>query len=255
MSHSKDLNPWLTYVHSRSQMRLRVFCFPYAGGGASIYATWLQALPPEIAVCPVQLPGRGSRIRERPFNQLVELLPALVPALQPLMNVPFAFFGHSMGALIGFELARELRRRNLPGPVHLFVSGHRAPQLPDPDPPMHDMPDAELIKELVRLNGTPKEILENQQLMELLLPLLRADTSLCETYAYTPDPPLNCPISVFGGSADAKVTRSDLEGWKTETTQGCIIRMFPGDHFFIHSPTPLLRALQQDLEPTLAGMP
>ncbi len=246
-------NSWMACPRPNPQARLRLFGFPYAGGAASIFYTWPDGLPRDVEVCPVQLPGRQDRIREAPFTQIPPLVQAILPEIRPHLDLPFAFFGHSLGALISFELARQLARKNDPGPVRLFVSGHRAPQVPDPDSPIYHLPEAEFIEELERLNGTPKMVLENPELMQLFLPLLRADFSAAETYAYTAGAPLDCPISAFGGLQDHKVRQDDLAVWQKQTRRTFTLRMFPGDHFFLHSNQALLlqalsRDLSQDLE-------
>jgi len=170
---------------------------------------------------------------EKPFTSLIDLSKSLAEAIAPYLDKPFVFFGHSMGSMISFELARQLRRRGLE-PVHLFASGCHAPQIPDTTV-LHDLPQSELIKELNRLNGTPKEILENTELLSLILPTLRADCKMTETYVYAPELPLNCPITVFGGLLDPIAPRAELEGWSEQTTSTFTIRMLDGDHFFLHS--------------------
>lgn len=157
----------------------------------------------------------------------------------PLLDKPFAIFGHSMGALIAYETVRTLRKLHGPMPVHLLVSGCFAPQLPDPCY-IHHLPQEEFVRELRRLNGMPKEILENQELMELVLPSLRADFTATETYVYNDEPPLSCSISVLGGWRDPLTTRESLEAWRIHTTGYFSMRMLPGDHFFIHSMQRLL---------------
>src|SRR2546421_56050 len=231
---------WLAHRVPRSQALLRLFCFPYAGGSASIFHSWSDALPSQIEVCPVQLPGRERRLREPPFTRLAPLLQALTQALRPYMNMPFALFGHSMGALISFELARELRRQDNSGPVHLFVSGSRAPQKPDPDPPVHALPEEKFIEKLRRLNGTPEAVVQNPELMMLVLPILRADFALYETYVYLTEEPLNCPISAFGGLQDNRLGRDDLVAWRDQTRMSFSLDMFPGNHFFLHTAQTLL---------------
>jgi medium-chain acyl-[acyl-carrier-protein] hydrolase len=145
-----------------------------------------------------------------------------------------------MGALVSFELTRLLRQQNEISPVHLFVSGRRAPQIPDPKPPIHALPELEFIEELRRLNGTPEAVLENAELMQLLLPILRADFTVLETYVYTHQPPLDCPITVFGGLQDQEANPDELEAWREQTSASFSLQMFPGDHFFINSDRLLL---------------
>jgi medium-chain acyl-[acyl-carrier-protein] hydrolase len=229
-------NRWIKSPKPNPAARLRLFCFPYAGGGALTYRSWPEALPADVEVCPINLPGHETRMSEPVFNHLAPLVDAFVPELLPLLDRPYAFFGHSMGAMIGFETARRLRSKKVAGPLHLFVSGRRAPQLP-PKGERHtyNLPDAEFIEELGRLNGTSREVLAHPELLELLLPILRSDFSICQTYAYTPEEPLNIPITAFGGMEDFDVGRERLEGWREQTNNAFKLHMLPGDHFFVHS--------------------
>ena len=172
----------------------------------------------------------------------------MAPALLPYLDRPFAFFGHSLGALIGFELARRIRNEYGFEAVHLFASGHRAPHLARARRPIHKLPDAQLIEELRQLNGTPPSILEHGELLRLVLPVLRADFSLCETYAYNNEPPLDSSISVFGGDQDGGVSSADLQAWQMHTAAGFRMNLFAGDHFFLHSSRiPLLGELSRQL--------
>jgi medium-chain acyl-[acyl-carrier-protein] hydrolase len=232
--------PWLAYHKPVPQARLRLFCLPFAGGNALTFRHWQSGLHPGIEVCPIQLPGRGGRLREPASTSLPATARALAEALRPYADKPCAFFGHSMGALTAFELARQLRRAGGPEPLHLFVSGSRAPQLPRTDPLTYDLPEPEFVAELRRLNGTPHEVLEHPELMTLMLPLLRADFEAVQTYSYTPEPPLACPLTAFGGLQDRDVQREQLEAWREQTTGAFSVRMFPGDHFFLNSAEPLL---------------
>ncbi|CAG0930686.1 Linear gramicidin dehydrogenase LgrE [Thermoflexales bacterium] len=180
---------------------------------------------------------------------------ALAHALQPYFDRPCAFFGHSLGALIGFELARALARQNDFVPVHLFVSGHSAPQVPNNEEAVHLLPEPEFIQKLDSLSGTPAEVLQNAELMELFLPVLRTDFAINETYTYTPGPPLECPLSAFGGLQDKMFTPADQEGWRDQTHNAFTLRLLPGDHFFLHSARPLLlRAVVQDLSQSLSRL-
>ena len=220
--------------HGR-QVLLRLFCFPYAGRGASIFRTWNDHMPSEVEVYPVQIPGRESRRAEPPFVRLSPLVERLVDTLSPDFDVPFAFFGHSMGALISFELARLLRKKRGPSPIQMFVSGHRAPQLPISHPPLHRLPESALLQELRQIKGTPEQVLENTELVQLLLPTVRADLAMCENYQYQPEDPLDCPIAAFGGLQDGMVSPDDLAAWHAQTRRPFTLNLFPGDHFFLHS--------------------
>jgi medium-chain acyl-[acyl-carrier-protein] hydrolase len=243
--------PWLVW-HKTNPMEspavLRLFCFHYAGGDALFYRNWADYIPETIDICAIQLPGRGNRRQEPLVSSLAELVGDITRALRLYLDRPFAFFGHSMGALISFEIARELRRSMKVEPAHLFVSGRRAPHLPEETPPIYDLPEIEFIEELRRLNGTPKEVLDHRELMDLVIPLLRADFSICQTYVYRYEPPLSCPISAYGGLQDEDVSPSDLRGWQEQTSSDFKLRMFPGDHFFLKSSqASLLYILTQEL--------
>ena len=213
------------------------------------FRTWCDRIPKTVELCSVELPGRGTRLQEPLFTRLTPLVEAIAPALLPYLDKPFAFFGHSMGAMICFELTRLLRLEYNISPVHLFVSGRRAPQIPDPKPPIHALPEALFIEELRRLNGTPEAVLENRELMELLLPILRADFAIVETYTYINEPALECPITAFGGLQDREVDRENLEAWQEQTRAAFALQMFPGDHFFLNSgQTMLLESLTRSLD-------
>jgi medium-chain acyl-[acyl-carrier-protein] hydrolase len=239
--------------------RLRLFCFPFAGG-ISVYNSWFDELPLDMQrateLCSILLPGHSTDHKGIPFSTLPPLLDDLVQGIAPYQGIPFAFFGHSMGALVSFELARQLRRQHLPSPVHLIVSGHRAPQLPNPYPPIHQRADLEFQQQLRELGGTPEAVLEDPELMELLLPVLRADFAVCENYVYRAEPPLECSISAFGGSTDARVSRDELCAWQKQTQNSFSIRIFPGGHFFVQTAQMLvLRVLAEDLKLVLQHLP
>lgn len=252
MSVTRAADAWLTRPRARRLGRLRLICFPYAGGSASVYRTWPDELPTDVDVRAVQLPGRDNRLAQRPYTRLTDLVEALASALEPNLRAPFAFFGHSMGALVAFELTRELRRRGGPQPLQLFVSACRAPQLPDPDPPIHLLPEPELLAELRRLDGTPGHVFENPELRSLVLPTLRADFAVCETYIHESDALLPISISAFGGAADNEVSQEELEGWREQTSASFSLRIFPGNHFFLGGArTRFFSALTHDLRTLL----
>lgn len=239
---------WLSCYKPNPKAKLRLFCFPFAGGGSSIFRTWSMDLPDWIEVCPVQFPGRENRISEKPFEKIEQLIAPTAMALMPYFNLPFVFFGHSMGALIVYELACYLRKNKILMPKHLFVSGRFAPDIPDDDK-FHLLPEKEFKEELRKYNGTPRAVLENQEIMQLIIPLLRADFSICETYTYTPTEPLECPISVFSGNNDHLVEVNDLPAWQKYTNNKFRIEIFEGDHFFLrNTQKQLLRAILSDLE-------
>ena len=248
MSSTSTFDTWVSWPKPNSQASLRLFCFPYAGGAALTFRTWPDSLPSAIEICPVELPGRGKRITSVPFTRLQLLVQAMAIAILPYLDKPFAFFGHSMGGLVSFELARLLRKNYGKSPVHLFVSGYPAPQVPAPDPPIHALPEPEFLEELRRLNGTPEAVLENTELMQLLLPAIRADFAVIETYAYTPESSLDCPITAFGGLQDREVSYDNLKVWQEQTNAAFSLHMLPGDHFFLQSAQALLlQSLSQEL--------
>jgi medium-chain acyl-[acyl-carrier-protein] hydrolase len=231
---------YVTRPRPNPQARVRLLCLPYAGGSAAIFRTWPANLPASVEVCPVELPGRGARIKEALVTGLVPIAAAITHHVAATLDRPFALFGHSMGAVLAFEIARALRAEYGFEPEHLFVSGRNAPHIPDPDPPIHELPRAEFIAKLRGLDGTPAGVLEHEQLMELMLPILRADFESSETYAYSAGHPLTCAITAFGGLTDREVSAAHLEAWREHTTGPFTARMFPGGHFFIHSAQTLL---------------
>ncbi len=242
-----DSSLWLPPLKPRKDASLRLICFPYAGAGMPAFHAWPGALPETIELRVVQLPGRGARLRERRFEQVPPLIEALETALLPLLDRPFAFFGHSLGSIVAFEAARKLRARGL-SPAHLFVSGNIAPHLPNPAPPIHQLPPDAFLRELKRLNGMAQAALESKELLEIMLPVVRSDFALLETYYYEAQPPLSCPITAFGGDQDPRTTASGLDGWRAQTLGDFDLVMFPGDHFFLDTARPpLLQALVRRL--------
>lgn len=250
MPSTSQATQWFTTRLPNPHAAVRLFCFPYAGGGTPIYRHWAQQLPPDFEVCAAQLPGRGSRIRDAPFYGVAPMVEAIASAITPYLDRPFAIFGHSMGAILGFELARLLAERGGPAPAHLFVSGRRAPQLPRDGTITYDLPEPQFVAHLRRLNGTPAEVLAHPELMELMLPLLRADFSVVETYRYRPGPPLECPVTAFGGMNDVEVGRAEVEAWREQTSAAFGARIMPGDHFFLNDPKTqalMLRVIASEL--------
>lgn len=239
---------WFICPKPHPRAKLRLFCFHYAGGGAASFRDWSDNLPSSVEVHFVELPGRGFRLAEKAFVSLNPLIEAIANTLHHNLDKPFTFFGHSMGGLICFELARLLRKKYGLNPIHLFVSAHRAPQLPDLDPPIYNLPDPEFLEELRDLEGTPQAVLENAELMQLLLPSLRADFTIVETYNYIAEPPLDCSITAFGGLQDREVSYEELKAWQEQTKTAFSLQMLQGNHFFIHSAQSLLlEYLYQDL--------
>jgi len=213
--------------------RMRLLCFPHAGGTAAPYYSWQAHFPSEIQVCPVELPGRGGRIGEPIPESLLKLVTRLLEESAPYFDRPIAFFGHSLGAFAGFELAKTMLRWKLPAPKKLFVSACRAPQIARTDDPIHHLEDREFIREMAKMNGTPNEVLKHEELLSVLLPALKGDFRLAETYEYAPAQPLPCAIFAFGGNEDESVSRGDLVAWHSQTTGAFNLHMLPGTHFFL----------------------
>jgi len=245
-------DPWVLFPRRLPDARLRLFCFPYAGGGASIYSRWPELLPAGVELAAVQLPGREGRLAEKPYADLGALVEKLGEVLEPYMEMPFALFGHSNGGLMAFELTRLLRRQGKRLPVHLFFSGRPAPQVELTDPPIHALPNDEFMAALRRFGGTPEEVLEHAEIMALIEPLLRADFALGETYVYTPEPPLEVPISAYGGATDDEVPLWQVEAWREQAGGAFEFLTFPGGHFFLNDDrTRLLQELGRGLRPHL----
>lgn len=233
--------PWLLVPRPNPRTAMRLFCFPYAGSGAVVYRTWPNDLPPEIEMCAVQLPGRENRFRETPLNDLAQVVSGLAQALTPFLDKPFAFFGHSLGGLIGFELALHLREHHGVAPSQLFISARRAPHLPEPLAAIHHLPNEEFITHLQqRYGGIPQAILQAPDLLHAMLPMLRADFALFENYVYRSRPVLAGPITVFGGEQDRIVGRNDLAAWREHTSERFALHMLEGDHFFLRSAQPFI---------------
>jgi medium-chain acyl-[acyl-carrier-protein] hydrolase len=239
---------WLEFLQPRWRPRLRLLCFPYAGGSAAAYREWQKALPDSIEVWPIQLPGRGRRLSENPYTQLARLIGDLGEDILCNMPGPFAVFGYSMGALIAFELARRAQEKGTRGPIHLFVAARRAPHLPPSNTLTYDLPEFELIAELGKMQGTPTQLLEDPEAMRLFLPTIRADFELVQTYRFQAGLKLNCPITALGGVRDSSGDYRQIEPWKAQTSARFAVRMFPGDHFFINTcQRALVSVVEQEL--------
>jgi medium-chain acyl-[acyl-carrier-protein] hydrolase len=234
---------WLPPRRPGAPAAIRLLALPYAGGDTSIFATWTELLPWEIELWPVQLPGRGRRALEPAYAAVGPLAGALAGPLadawaaEPGPAPQLAIFGHSMGALVGFELARELRRRGGPAPRHLLVAGRPAPQLLPRYSPLADLPDAELFEQMHRRYGYALPAADGplDELLEAMRPTVRADLRVSETYVHAEEPPLDCPITAFGGLADPTLTREELDAWRHQTRGPFRTRMLPGGHFFLET--------------------
>jgi medium-chain acyl-[acyl-carrier-protein] hydrolase len=245
-----SLSRWVPpYCRPNPAARIRLFCFPYAGGGASVFLPWSNRIGKDVDVWPIQLPGRENRVSEPCLVSVDDVVTGIADDPDLGFTGRFAFFGHSLGAIIAYEVARRLRERGRTGPARLFASARRAPQIPLSHPPCWNLPDAEFQARLMALNGTPSEVFRDQEVLDLTLPALRADFRLDETYVHVkPDVRLSCPIKVFGGTTDAEIPIEDLAAWRAVTTAPVDLRMFDGDHFFIQTQrTALIDAVAHSL--------
>ncbi|PIA70687.1 thioesterase II family protein [Pseudomonas sediminis] len=250
-SQSASLSPW---IHTRPlpAARLRLLCFPFAGGSAGSFMPWFTQLAPHVQLCAIQLPGRGARFGEPPVHDFATLIERLGEVIAGYDDLPYAFFGHSLGALVAFELAHHCVRRGLPPPRHLFVSASGAPRHRVGAPRYDLLSDGELLIKLRDYAGTPPEVLANQELMALLLPAIRADFALLRHYRYQPRPRLDVPMSVLAGQDDAHVGQETLHDWQTETRAGCALHRFEGGHFFaFEQPEQVLELVKRKLDEAL----
>lgn len=248
-----ELKRWLpALVRGDKAPRVRLLCFPYAGAGASVFRGWGKEMQEGVEVLPVQLPGREARWHEPVFLNMNSLVCEIVGALRRIFETPYMLFGHSMGGLIAFELVRHVRRARLPMPMRLFISSARAPHLPDREDPLRHLSDERFLSQLaVRFGDGTDRALGNQELLKALLPVLRADFTLCETYRPEPERPLDLPVTVYGGRRDRMVVLSDLASWSVQTRRSFSLQMFPGDHFFLNDERDVfLRALSDDVAAT-----
>lgn len=239
---------WLAFHVPQPTAWARLFCLPHAGGSASLFRTWQAELGQDVEVCPVQLPGRENRLREPPLRELPAVVDFLVEVVTRHGDKPFALFGHSMGALLAYELTRALRERGLPTPLHLFVASYRAPQTLRAHPPTaitHDIDasEARRMGEAISVSGDMAE-----ELLKLIRTTLLADTAVCEGYAWKPGPALACPLSAFRGFDDY-VPEDATEAWRQLTSGAFSTQTFLGDHFFLRQ-TP--RGLLQNIRRSLA---
>lgn len=248
-------NPWLQIHAPNANASMRLFCFPFAGGSAQAFKEWRDHLPQSIELCAVQLPGREMRQREMAIANADDIVTALLPILIPLMDRPFVLLGHSMGAIIAFELARRLQLEGNAAPECLVVSGRVAPHRRLTRAPINHLPREAFIEGLRHLGGTPEEILGDNELMSLIEPMLRADLAVHEDYAYREEPRLTCDVLAFGGLRDTEAGRDDVEAWREVTDGSFGLQMMPGEHFFIRTAQPLfLRALSIELRKTMARL-
>jgi surfactin synthase thioesterase subunit len=248
---------WITRPEPQDQpAAARLFCLPYAGGGASLYRAWPAAML-NLDVVALQLPGREERIDEPAVPSIQPIVEMVTDVIAPLLDRPYAIFGHSMGARIAFELTRELRRRGEPAPAMLFVSACKAPHIPRvPTPPISAMPDRLFINLLRGMSGTPPEVIDDPEFLRTVLPTLRADFAVVDGYDYSDEPALDVPIRAFGGTADGEVREDDLMAWQAHTRADFGLRMLRGGHFIVRTAQrDITRAIAEDLSAAIGAGP
>ena len=246
---------WFHIWDSKIDPSLRLFCFPYAGGGASAFRDWVSFLPDDVELVALQLPGRENRINEPPYTELPLLINQLQISITSFLDVPSVFFGHSMGGTTAYELAYHLHQCGMTLPMRLVLSGSKTPHTPNRRPIMYSLPEQEFKQRLMEMNGTPPDLLHNQELMDLLGPTLRADMQLVETWNREVSYPLEIPITVLGGETDEEVWHSELIEWEQYTNNEFEIFMFEGDHFFLHSEFPsVIGCINQTLKRVMRNL-
>ncbi len=239
---------WIVIPQPRPAAKIILICFPFAGGSSNSFRSWTGILPPVVELWVTELPGHGSRLSEPLAENIGELTAPLSRAIAEKVDKPFAIFGHSMGALLGFEVALHLQNHFQKIAEHIFLSGHGAPGTPRHEPEIHHLPKPQFIAKIKEYNGTPQEVLENEELMELMFPILKADFKICETYQHQDAGQLQAPITAMGGIQDPSITRQDLEQWAQFTSSRFNVRFFPGDHFYLlHQKINLLKAILTDI--------
>lgn len=246
-------NPWFRNYRPAPEAPLRLICLPHAGGSATFYYPVAQALSPRIEVLAVQYPGRQDRREEPAATDLTTLADEITEALRPFTDRPYALFGHSMGATVGFETARRLEAAGH-GPAELFVSGRRAPRL-DRAGDLHPRTDAQVVAEIRALNGTGDELLDDEEVLHMILPALRADYAAVRRYRYSDGPALECPVTAFTGDADPKASPGDVAAWAGHTRSGFEMKVLPGGHFFlVDQQSEVLTTVEQHLTRTPAAL-
>lgn len=237
-------NTWVSAYRSTPSTQYRLFCFPYAGASGVVYSKWARLLPSGVEVCAIELPGRSSRIREPPISRLAPLVSALADGMSPLLSSAFGFYGHSFGALIAFEVARELRRRKLNTPNFLICGASRAPHVALDRPHFHHLSDEELLAASARHYGATIDhrILEVEEIRQMIVAAMRADLAVAESYLYYEDQPLEIPISVVAGRSDGSTSEASLRAWAQHTEATCDLTYLEGGHLFLnHHVTDLLK--------------
>jgi medium-chain acyl-[acyl-carrier-protein] hydrolase len=253
MKHDMNQKPWLFCTKPRPHAELRLFCLPFSGGGASFFRDWPETMGNNVEVQPIQLPGRESRFHEPRVTDADILVRNIVDALVPLQDKEFAIFGYSLGALIAFEVCRELRKNNLAMPVHLFVAAMRAPQSPGVHPPLSHLPDDIFVQQIEHYYQPQNDAWNTLELRELFLPVLKDDFVLADNYTYKDENPLPCPIDVFAGAEDKGAPPELTRRWSEQTSNIMDYHLYPGGHFFIDNAlSDIQKVIKEKLEANIS---
>ncbi|MFT5757213.1 MAG: medium-chain acyl-[acyl-carrier-protein] hydrolase [Alteromonadaceae bacterium] len=228
-------NKWFVIPKPNVHADLKLICFPYAGGSTSTYLSWVNYLPSNVELVIIQAPGRGSRIFEPLYSDMTALTDELVRLIPNVLNKPYIFYGHSLGSRVAFELMDKLSKLKHSSPQHFIASGSRGPHKLSEKKKVAHLPDSEFIDELYRLNGTPKAVIDNKELMDLFLPVLKADFGIAEQYCYSGNTIFECPVSVFGGNEDIDIKSTDLICWQEHFSMKVDLHLISGNHFFVDS--------------------
>ena len=224
---------WFSLLFPNSKAKLRLFCLPYAGGNAVIFKSWAKNIMSDIEIVAIQPPGRSTRLQETPFKHMDMLIDDLMTVFPSVLDKPYVIFGHSLGSRIGFELLARLQHQELRLPEHFIASGSRGPHIPCLDEISYDLPDDQFVLKLKAMGGTPAELLDSNELMALLLPMIRADFQIAETHHFSGNILLDIPVTVFGGKNDPRVSIQELHTWQQHFSLPADIALFDGGHFFI----------------------
>jgi medium-chain acyl-[acyl-carrier-protein] hydrolase len=233
MDFETNRDKWFFCMKPNTAAATRLFCFPFAGGGASVFNGWNELVDSSIEICALQLPGREARYSEPRIKDFVKLVKDIAQAIHEYQDKPFSIFGYSFGALLAFEVSRELRRQGLAIPVHLFVAACQAPQIPDAYPPISMLGDSEFMHKVEDFFEPQNEAWSHSKLRDFLLPVLRDDIAVCESYVYRKEAPFSCPIDVFAGEQDRSIPVASTRDWSEHSTATVTHHVFPGGHFFI----------------------
>jgi medium-chain acyl-[acyl-carrier-protein] hydrolase len=240
-------SPWIVRRTPRDAAALRLFCFPHAGAGSVIFRDWYADFPETIDVCAIEPPGRLARRRERAIGEVGAFAKALAAALDPYLDLPFAFLGYSLGALMAFETARELRRLRKLEPTQLIVAAHRAPHMPRRYPAISNEPKFAFVRELETRYGPFEPMIKaDPEMLDLIVDIMRVDLGMLENYRYQEEEAFRCPIVAIGGSEDASMITAELAAWRTHTAGPFHEHWLPGGHFFLRNRGPELRGLVRD---------